>query len=144
MIFSEELNEIFSYYFINNEENFDFLNSINAKNIIKHSHKKNTLLINSSIDLELSSIMNEYKKIIFNSQLRNSLQNEKIIKVISDINHWTFNLHSFDNIINTALSDWKSHIRINCNSRLILFDQHCKFISHNIICYCDWAISNRY
>ena len=100
MIFSEEINEILSYYFMNNEENFDFLNSINAKSIKKHSHQKNTLLINSSVEVDISSMMNEYKMIILNSQLQNLPKNEKIIKVISDINHWTFNLHSFDNIIN--------------------------------------------
>ena len=100
MNFCEEIEEIISYYLVDDGKNFCFLDAIRVQK--NNPHEKNTLLINSTIQLALGcyQAINEYKTIILSGTLYESSKNNKIIQIKSDINHWTFNLNMFDNIIN--------------------------------------------
>jgi SAM-dependent methyltransferase len=123
MNFFQEINEIISYYFLNEERNFDFLHTINFKKNI--SHEKNVLLLNSNISINFNahSIIKEYKTTILNSQSQELLLNknninyyDNIIKIKSNINHWTFSLNKFDNIINIfnlhEIADFEKFLQI--------------------------------
>lgn len=100
MNFIEEVGEIILCY-LSDDESFDFLNEINAKK--REINQKNKLLIHSEIDLNLNdlSLIEKYKTTILNSKFVDFFDlNEKVVRIKSDINDWTFNLNLFDNIIN--------------------------------------------